>query len=228
MAATLPKLTLVSVAGPKQARSQRTLARLLDAAEALIAERGLEGLSIPAVARRARSSVGGFYARFTDKAALLRALEERFFQQVFMRLEALVDRRRWATAAPADFVRAAVCELVSVVEEKHQLLKAFMFRASQDRRILDDAIVFRRQVAERIAPMLLGQTLTHPRPALAVDLGIQAAFALMQQHVVFEGTWAGGHLLSRAELEDEISLLFMRYVGIDPAPPRTRRTSASS
>jgi AcrR family transcriptional regulator len=216
-------LTLATVAGPKQARSQRTLARLLDAAEALVAERGLEGLSIPAVARRARSSVGGFYARFTDKAALLRALEERFFQQVFARLEALVDKRRWASATPADFVHAAVAELVSVVEEKRQLLKAFMFRASQDPRILEDAIVFRRQVAERIAPLLLGQTLTHPRPALAVDLGIQAAFALMQQHVVFEGTWAGGHMLSRAELEREIALLFMRYVGMDATPSRARR-----
>ena len=49
----------------------------------------------------------------------------------------------------------------------------------------------------------------------------------LQQHVVFEGTWAGGHLLSRAELEDEIALLFMRYVGIDPLPPRTRRTASS-
>jgi AcrR family transcriptional regulator len=220
---TARHLTLATVAGPKQARSQRTLARLLDAAEALVAERGLEGLSIPAVARRARSSVGGFYARFTDKAALLRALEERFFQQVFTRLEALVDKRRWASATPADFVRAAVCELVTVVEERAPLLKAFMFRASQDPRILEDAIVFRRQVAERIAPVLLGQTLDHPRPALAVDLGIQAAFALMQQHVVFGGTWADGHMLSRAELEREIATLFMRYVGIEPTPSRARR-----
>lgn len=225
MPAAAPHLTLATVAGPKQARSQRTLARLLDAAEALVAERGLEGLSIPAVARRAKSSVGGFYARFTDKAGLLRALEERFFQQVFERLEGLVDRRRWASAPPADFVHAAVCELVCVVEEKRQLLKAFMFRASQDPRILEDAIVFRRKVAERIAPMVLGQALTHPRPALAVDLGIQAAFALMQQHVVFEGTYAGGHMLSRAELEREIGLLFMRYVGIDPTPSRARRAS---
>jgi len=225
MPAAARPLTLATVAGPKQARSQRTLARLLDAAEALVAERGLEGLSIPAVARRAKSSVGGFYARFTDKAALLRALEERFFEQVFVRLEALVDRRRWTSAMPADFVRAAVAELVSVVEEKRHLLKAFMFRASQDPRILEDAIVFRRRVAERIAPVLLGQTLDHPRPALAVDLAIQAAFALMQQHVVFEGTWAGGHLLSRTELEREIALLVMRYVGVDPTPRARRATN---
>ena len=46
-------------------------------AEALIAERGLGGLSIAEVVRRARSSVGSFYGRFGDKDGLLRALHAR-------------------------------------------------------------------------------------------------------------------------------------------------------
>src|SRR5437762_2039906 len=50
-------IMLESVSGPKQARSERTLYRLLDAAEALIVEQGLGGLSIPAVARRPGSRV---------------------------------------------------------------------------------------------------------------------------------------------------------------------------
>ena len=72
---------LETVARPKQARAERTLHRLLDAAEGLIEERGLGDVSIPEIVRRARSSVGGFYARFRDKNELLRALEERFFQR---------------------------------------------------------------------------------------------------------------------------------------------------
>ena len=56
-----PITMLDTVADKKQARSERTLYRLLDAAEALIVERGLAGLSIPEVARRAQSSVGGFH-----------------------------------------------------------------------------------------------------------------------------------------------------------------------
>ena len=64
---------------PKQPRSERTQERLLRAAEKLILEKGLADASVPEIARRAGSSVGGFYARFPDKDALLRALEERFF-----------------------------------------------------------------------------------------------------------------------------------------------------
>ncbi len=74
MAQTLA-FPLQAVTGPKQARSERTLQRLLDAAEVLIEEKGHAAVSIPEIARRARSSVGGFYARFRDKNELLRALE---------------------------------------------------------------------------------------------------------------------------------------------------------
>lgn len=73
---------LASVARPKQARSEQTLRRILEAAERLIGEKGLGDVSIPDIVREARSSVGGFYARFKDKNELLRALEERFFQRL--------------------------------------------------------------------------------------------------------------------------------------------------
>lgn len=46
MAQPIP-LQLETVSGPKQARSERTLQRLLDAAEALIKEKGHAAVSIP-------------------------------------------------------------------------------------------------------------------------------------------------------------------------------------
>ena len=70
--------TLASVARPKQARSEASLQRLLEAAEALSRERdSREDVSISQLTKRAKSSVGGFYARFKDKYELLLALHER-------------------------------------------------------------------------------------------------------------------------------------------------------
>ena len=205
-----------SVAAPKQARSERTLYRILDAAEALIAERGLAGMSIPEVARRAGSSVGGFYARLRDKNELLRALEERFFQEVSARLEALADERRWRDAAVEEIVAAAVDELVTVTEARRELIRAFLFRATQDSAIRDHAIEFRRLVSARMGGLLLakGPIASHPEPAVAVDLSVQAAFALMQQHVLFDGTHAAGRLLDGAEIRREITRFVLAYVGI--------------
>jgi len=217
-------ITLRSVSGPKQARSERSLYRLLDAAEALVTEGGLAALSIPEVVRRASSSVGGFYARFRDKNELLRALEERFFLQVGERLDAIADERRWVGAGVTEIVRAAVAELVAVTEERRELIRAFLFRATQDVKIRDDAVRFRTHAAARIAPLLVAKApaIRHPDPVLAIDLGVQFAFALMNQHVLLEETHAAGRSLAREDLEREITRMFVAYVGIEETAPKRR------
>jgi AcrR family transcriptional regulator len=217
-----PAVPLLTVAGPKQARSERTLQRLLDAAEALINEKGHAAVSIPEIARRAGSSVGGFYARFRDKNELLRALEERHFIVLWQRLEALADARRWENVSTATVVEAAVAELVAVTRERRRLLAAFLVSAMQDPVIREGGLRFRRRIEERIRALLLPRRdeMNHPNPALAIDLGIQTAFALMNQHVLIEKTEADGHALSDDELRRELTAMFLRYVGIAPAPRR--------
>jgi len=221
--ATLP---LQTVAGPKQARSERTQKRLLDAAEALIDEKGHAAVSIPEIARRAGSSVGGFYARFRDKNELLRALEERHFIEVWQRLEALADARRWQNARTADIVEAAVAELVTVTRERRRLIAAFLVSAMQDRVIREGGLRFRRRIEERISALLLSRRaeMNHPEPALAIDLAIQTAFAVMNQHVLLEETEVGGRALSDDDLRRELTTMFLRYVGLT-SPAARRRTS---
>lgn len=223
MAQTLA-FPLQAVAGPKQARSERTLQRLLDAAEALIEEKGHAAVSIPEIARRARSSVGGFYARFRDKHELLRALEERHFIAVWQRLEAVADARRWANASTTEIVQAAVDLLVGITRERRRLIAAFLVSAIQDAAIREGGLRFRRRVEERIRALLLPRRaeMNHPDPALAIDLAVQTAFALMNHHVLIEKTEAAGRPVSDDDLRRELTTMFLRYVGIDPA----RRGSA--
>ena len=56
------------------------------------------------------------------------------------RLDAIADQRRWADAPLGEIVAAAVEELVTVTEARRALIKAFMFRATQDVQIRDDAV----------------------------------------------------------------------------------------
>lgn len=63
---------------PRQDRSRRTLEAVLDATEALIAERGVEVLKLSDVSARAGYTTGAIYARFRDKEALLHQLYDRF------------------------------------------------------------------------------------------------------------------------------------------------------
>ena len=210
------RIPLETVPGPKQARSERTMYRILDVAEELIAERGLAGLSIPEIVRRAGSSVGGFYARFRDKNELLRALEERHFRQLSDHLDAVADEGRWVNATVAQIVRGAVDELVDITNQRRHMIVAFLFRVIQDPVLREDALRFRRRVEGRIGALLLRfrDQMLHPDPELAIDLGIQMAFAIMQQHVLIESTHAGGRRLSDDDLKRELATIMLRYVGI--------------
>src|SRR5206468_8661548 len=83
---------------PQQARSQKTLERLLDAAEELIAEHGVASVTVSEVVRRAESSVGAFYARFPDKDALLATLHERSCVEALATAELALDSKRWESS----------------------------------------------------------------------------------------------------------------------------------
>ncbi len=191
--------------------------RILEAAEELIAEEGLQGLSIPEVVRRAKSSVGGFYGRFRDKNELLKALEERHFKHLSEHLDAVADAARWRNATATEIVRGAVDELVNVTNVHRKMTVAFLYRSIQDPGLRKDAVRFRREAEDRIRNLLLDHCddFDHPDPKLAIDLGIQVAFALMQQHVLVEATHAGGRTLSDDELKREIGNIVLRYIGID-------------
>ncbi len=61
----------MSVATPRQARSEQTLQRILNACNALLAERPFEQISMQDIAREAGMSVGNLYNRFSDKEGLV-------------------------------------------------------------------------------------------------------------------------------------------------------------
>jgi AcrR family transcriptional regulator len=62
---------------PQQARGQRRVEAILDAAAALIAEAGVADLTMQAIAQRSRTASGSLYHFFPDRDAVLRALAER-------------------------------------------------------------------------------------------------------------------------------------------------------
>lgn len=62
---------------PRQDRSRRTLKRILEAGLYLLEHEGPDALTVTEITKRARTSVGSFYARFNGKDGLLRYMGER-------------------------------------------------------------------------------------------------------------------------------------------------------
>ena len=81
------KLPVVGQSRPERADAARNRRRLLEAAERLMAERGVEGLLMNDVAGAAGVGVGTLYRRFGDRGGLARALldeQGRQFQAAFL------------------------------------------------------------------------------------------------------------------------------------------------
>ena len=204
---------------PKQARSQQTLVRILDSAEDLIAEKGFADTSIPEIVRRAGSSVGGFYGRFRDKNEMLRALEERFFDELRQRVAHLTDPERWAEAPLASILRGCVQELVDTFRSREALIRAFAFRASQNPEFIEEDRRFRQGVSERLAALLSTRLdeIRHPDPELAIELAVQLAFGLMHQLVLSGEFRVGQRRLADEDLVDELTRNFLAYAGVAPS-----------
>jgi AcrR family transcriptional regulator len=206
---------LSSVSRPKQARSEETLSRLLDAAEALIVEKSISDVSIPEIVRRAGSSVGGFYARFRDKNALLRALEERFFNDVLERVNDIAEPERWRGVPVAEIVRPCVAEFVQMFREREALINAFLFRAVHDPEFIAEGLRFRRGVSERISSLLLERRgeLDHPDPEVAIEIVVQMSIGLLQQMSLSGDLHVDGRRITDDRIVDEISRIFLTYIG---------------
>ncbi len=88
----------------QQTRGERTQSALLDAAEELIVEKGIEGASISDIAKRAGSSVGSLYHHFKDKRALFYAVFNRMTQAIADQNRQASDPTRWQGASVSDLL----------------------------------------------------------------------------------------------------------------------------
>jgi AcrR family transcriptional regulator len=107
-----------SIREPLQARSAATLARTLEAAEALALEVGLEKMTIAAVADRAGISVGSVYRRFEGKAQLVSTLTGRMLDQ---RRDQVAARLRDAGPSLADVLTRYAHALMEAFADSHAL-----------------------------------------------------------------------------------------------------------
>ena len=186
---TGPDRDLHWIRPPRQARSQETLDRILDAAETLVAEKGFEDSPVAEIVQRAGSSVGAFYARFPDKEALLECFDERFFASARDQWDAFLAPARWEGAALSRIVSEIVLLLVRKNRANKPLLRALAlyYRSRPDPRFRERAARANDYVFARIAALLRSRPgITHPDPRLAVGLGLQMVASALRERILFD------------------------------------------
>ncbi|MFW6199429.1 MAG: TetR/AcrR family transcriptional regulator [Gemmatimonadota bacterium] len=156
------------VRAPQQARSRKTLERIVEAALQIIQEEGVGGATVAAVVERAGSSVGSFYARFEGKDDLLRYLEERVWREARARWEDSRSSQAWDQLDLEGVVRSVVRLLVRIHREDVGSGRA-LGRHGAGVGLGEEARRFHALVEREVASLLLGrrEAIRHPEPERA-------------------------------------------------------------
>jgi AcrR family transcriptional regulator len=206
---------------PRQARSRESLRRLLAAAESVFDKYGLEGATLPRIAREAGLSAASVYRRFRDKDALVRAVFSRASEVQAQELAREVDEGLLRKMGICNFTSQWIGGMLKGYGTRTGLIRAAMMYAQQHPR----AAFVRHQRGLEIQSfrkmvrifLLWQDEIHHPDPESAVSYGmIMVAFTVRElilfgQAQVFEGLVP----LSNDHLQKELSQAFLRYLGVE-------------
>lgn len=177
----------------RQARSRDTARRIVAAARKLMASRDIDETSVAEIARAADISVGGFYARFPSKQALLLHLcDEGFVSDMIEMVEDRLRPERWSGATAGDVIRGYIELSVRGFREHKAVLQQVTLntRTSPDHAFRERVQRFNRTAHDRFRALLLARRdqlgVTDPRTA--VDLGLIFVSAAMREVILFGHT----------------------------------------
>jgi AcrR family transcriptional regulator len=184
---------------PIQARSRRSLERMLDAAAALIARNGVESLTVADVVQRGDSSVGAFYARFADKDALVREVQDRFVRQCEERMFNVVTSLD-VPRVDLDTAVTTLTKSVAILFREHgSLISAFIRQAGRDEVLRLRADNSFHQLARRVGDLFARR---FAKPFVVAETFVRIITATFEQYVCTEekSRWTDWDTLTR-ELE---------------------------
>ena len=204
---------------PRQARSRAAHARILDAAEAIVAAKGCEAAGVAEVVARAGCSVGACYSRFRDKRGVLLALEERLRAEAQAALDTAFDAARWSGQPLRSCLHAAVRALVELHRRRRGLLRAFATEAQRDPGFAARREQLFQHGANRLAACLRGRAreIGHPHPERAAAFGLAVAWSAVEAAVLFDRLRSGALAPSDDDLAAELTRLLLAYLGIAAA-----------
>ncbi|MEY4377428.1 MAG: hypothetical protein RJB26_1978 [Pseudomonadota bacterium] len=127
-----PVIETSHLRAPKQRRSKESFDRVIAAATELLRERGVDGLTLAAVSRLSKVSIGSIYCRVDGKDALIREVQATVLQEMEREFALLVSRVRRKQLALPELVPVLIAEVANYLQRHAALLAAFMQQADRD------------------------------------------------------------------------------------------------
>ena len=208
-----PSSALVST--PQQDRSRATHDALLQAFRRLLRGKSLGDISVAEIAAAAGTSVGGFYARFAAKEALLVPLTEDVLSDARHAMDAALDAPGVAASLPR-IVEAYVSAMVQQFREHRSTLQHIRQGASGDTATAIARLVheFNVWAHTRFRTLALEHraSIRHRSPAQAVELALFIGSASAREAILSENWKSYDIRPDDALLVAEISRAMRQYL----------------
>lgn len=163
------------VSPAQQRRSRDTHDNIVGAFRALLATEAFDDVSVAQIAKRAGSSVGGVYARFASKDALLLPVIDDILDESTTALDAALDGLP-SDGSLADVISAYVGGMITMFRRHRTVMLQLMRAARGDtaRAIAERLHVFNMHAHERFRALAWKHRaeITHANPRAAIEFAL--------------------------------------------------------
>jgi len=208
---------------PVQQRSRESLRRMLDAAEVVLAKYGLQGTTLPRIAKRAGTSPANVYRRFRDKDALMAAVFERVRKRSTAETTAAVDPEMARPIGLVQFSRNIIEGMVRNFRADAGLSRATVEYSEQhwDADFVRKTRVSEVQSFETMVKtfMIWRDQIKHPDPERAIRFAFIIVGLGLRELILFERTRIFEDILPLNDdiLSEELPRMFLSYLGAEPS-----------
>ena len=205
---------------PKQQRSRESFDRVIAATIELLEEGSYAALTLAAVSRRAKVSIGSIYCRVDGKDALLREVQAVVMQQMEREFALLISRVRRRQLPLAELVPGLIREVALYLRRHANVLAAFMQAGDHDpiveevgRRAFQQAqLDFKLLLLERAAEF------RHPEPDHAAEACFTVTYAVLGRYLGLNAGAPGHHGAGEgdwSQLVDDLGLMCLAFAMLD-------------
>lgn len=186
---------------------------ILDAGEALFSKKGFARANVEEIAKAAGVTSDVFYGHFAGKGALLRALTERFYDQMVTVTDQATRSGIWRDASPRDVIEVAVRSVLDVIFDREGLVRAILAHGATDPAL----VTALRKIGTHLVTKLngvVGETNAKPgeRPdGRAVAFSLLLTVSLAHHEILVGGEWSGTSF-PREELASEAARAVTAYL----------------
>jgi AcrR family transcriptional regulator len=207
---------------PQQARSRESTRKLLKAAAEVLGQHGLEGTTIPRIARHAGLTPGAIYRRFPDKDALLETVIIGILERQDERLRIALTPAMARQIPLAVFAEQLISSMLVSYRANAPLLRALrQFAQGRDHTSFYKKVTrLEMRTYQYVVELFLAhrEEVKHPDPQMAVSFALMTLTSILTELVLIDHdlkNWQAVVPKDEQSLKRELLRSFLSYLGIE-------------